>query len=173
MSVVAIAAVVTLSIVFGSVPLDGAWSAGADGPAPATTEDSGTAAVPTVPSVDENTDARAGGRTLHEWRLRLPDGDLGLSVPISSPACDGTWVVFVGAATDPATLRGRRQHACWTATRGSQYVLTRGGCSSMRQELPDGSLIYAVYVGPYPDQASACAVQPGIGELAYVKRMDD
>ena len=32
-----------------------------------------------------------------------PEGDLGLSTPISRPACDGSWVVFVGSAVDAAT----------------------------------------------------------------------
>ena len=95
-----------------------------------------------------------------------------MSVPISSPACDGTWVVFVGAATDPATYAVDIT-TLLESNPGSQYVLTRGGCSSMRQELPDGSQIYAVYVGPFPDQAAACTVQAGIGGLAYVKQMDD
>jgi serine/threonine-protein kinase len=43
----------------------------------------------------------------------------------------------------------------------------------MRQQLPDGSLIYAAYIGPYPDQAAACAVRAAVGGSAYVKRMDD
>jgi hypothetical protein len=100
------------------------------------------------------------------------EGDLGLGVPISSPACDGSWVVFLGAATDPATYVAD-VNAMLSSQPGTAYTLTRGGCSSMRQQLDDGSLIYAVYTGPYPDQAAACSARGVIGGVAYVKRMDD
>ena len=43
----------------------------------------------------------------------------------------------------------------------------------MRQQTPEGAQIYAVYVGPYPDQAAACAARSAIGGNAYVKRMDN
>lgn len=101
-----------------------------------------------------------------------PRGDLGLAVPISSPTCDGSWLVFLGAATDAAAYASDVS----TLLAGhpeAQYTLTQGGCSSMRQQLDDGSLIYAVYVGPYPDQASACVAKAGLGDAAYVKRMDN
>ncbi len=100
------------------------------------------------------------------------NGDLGLGVPISSPACDGSWVVFLGAATNAATYVDDVTTLLASSPQ-ARYTLTRGGCSSMRQSLPDGSLIYAVYVGPYPDQASACAARAGLGDAAYVKRMDN
>ena len=55
----------------------------------------------------------------------------------------------------------------------ARYLLTEGGCSSMRQRTAEGAQIYAVYVGPYPDQAAACAERSAIGGNAYVKRMDN
>ncbi len=100
------------------------------------------------------------------------NGDLGLGVPMSSPTCDGTWIVFLGAATDAARYSADVR-ALLDSHPGSMYTLTRGGCSSMRQQLPDGSLIYAVYTGPYPDQAAACAARAQVGGGAYVKRMDN
>ncbi|MCA0144896.1 hypothetical protein [Blastococcus sp. LR1] len=99
-------------------------------------------------------------------------GDLGLGVPISTPACDGSFMVFLGAATDPAAHAADVQ-ALMSSRPGAMYTLTRGGCTSMRQQLDDGSLIYAVYVGPYPDQATACAARSAVGGSAYVKRMDN
>ena len=100
------------------------------------------------------------------------NGDLGLGVPISTPTCDGSWLVFLGAATNAATYVND-VNTLLAGAPGAQYTLTQGGCSSMRQSLPDGSLIYAVYVGPYPDQASACAARLGLPDGAYVKRMDN
>jgi hypothetical protein len=99
-------------------------------------------------------------------------GDLELSVPMSTPACDGSWLVFLGAATDPSAYAADVS-ALLGSRPGAAYTLTEGGCSSMRQQLDDGSLIYAVYTGPYPDQTSACAARAAIGGIAYVKRMDD
>ena len=51
-------------------------------------------------------------------------------------------------------------------------MLTPGQCTSLRQSTAEGSQIYAVYLGPYPDQASACSTSTGIGNGAYVKQMD-
>ena len=99
-------------------------------------------------------------------------GDLGLGVPISPPACDGSWVVFVGNSTDPALYR-TEVPAFLSSRPGSKYLLTEGGCSSMRQRMPDGNQIYAVYIGPYPTQADACAARAQAGGDAYVKRMDN
>jgi len=99
-------------------------------------------------------------------------GDLGLSVPMSQPACDGTWVAFVGSSSDPATIVSDIT-SLLNAHPGSQYTLTRGGCTSLRQALPDGRDIYAVYLGPFADQASACAAATQAGNGAYVKRVDD
>lgn len=99
-------------------------------------------------------------------------GDLGVGVPITPPACDRTWVVFIGSATDAATYRDEVSRLLATRS-DAKYLLTQGGCTSMRQQMPDGSLIYAAYLGPYPNQADACAVRGQLGGGAYVKRMDN
>ncbi|MCZ2826076.1 MULTISPECIES: hypothetical protein [unclassified Modestobacter] len=104
--------------------------------------------------------------------LETANGDLGLEVPISSPACDGTWIVFLGAAIDAATYESDISRLL-AGQPDAKYLLTEGGCSSMRQRLPDGSLIYSAYIGPYPDQAAACAARAAVGGGAYVKRMDN
>jgi serine/threonine-protein kinase len=147
--------------------------------APTTAQDDGEAnPVPTVPTVgggedvEEQPDANEPAQPSAPPAAETPTGDLSLGVPMTSPACDGGWVVFLGAATEPATyaedvrvLLARRSDA--------KYTLTQGGCSSMRQQLPDGTLIYAVWTGPYPDQATACAARTQAGDGAYVKRMDN
>jgi serine/threonine-protein kinase len=96
---------------------------------------------------------------------------LGLGVPMAPPACDGSWVVILGSATDPASYAADLS-ALLSANPGAKYVLTQGACPSLRQQTAEGQQIYAVYVGPYPDQAAACAVKLATGVQAYVKRMD-
>jgi len=99
-------------------------------------------------------------------------GDLGLAVPMTAPACDGSWVVFLGAAIDPSRYAADVQ-VLLDSNPAARYTITQGGCSSMRQQLDDGTLIYAVWTGPYADQAEACAARAGFGDAAYVKRMDN
>jgi hypothetical protein len=91
---------------------------------------------------------------------------------MTAPACDGSWVVFLGAATDPARYVADVR-VLLDGTPSAQYTLTQGGCSSMRQKMPDGTLIYTVWTGPYADRAAACAARASLGSTAYVKRMDD
>ena len=100
------------------------------------------------------------------------DDPLGLGVAMTSPACDGTWIVILGSATNPASYASGVT-ALLSGNPEAKYVLTQGACSSLRQQTADGDQIYAVYLGPYPDQASACAVSTEIGGGVYVKRMDD
>jgi serine/threonine-protein kinase len=81
-------------------------------------------------------------------------------------------VVFLGSATHPAAYRADVA-GLMAGHPDARYLLTDGLCSSLRQRMPDGSVIYAVYLGPFPDQASACAVRRGIGGESYVKVLDD
>ncbi len=144
-------------------------------PATAAEDEADTDSAPELPAVGDATDDGDTGDAPSSPSDPGPDaanGDLGLSVPISSPACDSTWVVFLGASTDPATYVSDLS-ALLASRPGAQYLLTEGGCASMRQQLPDGSLIYSVYLGPFRDQVTACSVRDGIGGLAYVKRMDN
>jgi hypothetical protein len=167
--VIAAAAVVALTV---GNPFD-KTVVGIGSPAAAAEDEAGTDSAPELPSFGGATDdGDTGDAPSTPTEPDAANGDLGLSVPISSPACDSTWVVFLGASTDPATYVSDLS-ALLASQPGAQYLLTEGGCASMRQQLPDGSLIYSVYLGPFPDQASACATRNGIGGLAYVKRMDN
>ncbi|MCV2491332.1 serine/threonine protein kinase [Geodermatophilus sp. YIM 151500] len=98
-------------------------------------------------------------------------GDLGLATPISDPACDGGWVLVVGSAVTPGTYE-EEVAALLEAHPGADYLLTEGGCASLRQSL-DGERIYAVYRGPFPDRSAACAARDGTSGDAYVKRLDE
>jgi serine/threonine-protein kinase len=135
-----------------------------DTPAPALSTPGGsedpTSAPATTASVETPTATETGG-----------SDPLGLGVAMTSPACDGTWVVILGSATDPASYAAGVT-ALLSSNPEAKYVLTQGACSSLRQQTADGDQIYAVYLGPYPDQAAACEVSTGIGGGVYVKRMD-
>jgi serine/threonine-protein kinase len=100
------------------------------------------------------------------------DGDLGLSVPASAPACDGSWIVVLASVTDPAQYATGVQS--WLDQYpGSQYLLTEGSCASLRQATPEGNLIYAVYSGPYTSPDQACGVRAKYGDQTYVKVLDE
>jgi serine/threonine-protein kinase len=99
-------------------------------------------------------------------------GDLGLSVPISRPACDGGYGVIVANATRP----GAYQHEIsefLARYSGASYLLAEQACSSLRAHTGSGNSIYAVYYGPYPALGSACATRGRIGGGSYVRKLDN
>jgi len=98
-------------------------------------------------------------------------GDLGLATPISTPACDSSWVVFLGSAVTPGAYE-EEIAALLDAHPGASYLLTEGSCSSLRQRV-DGNLIYAAFTGPYASQAAACQARIAVGGDSYVKVLDD
>jgi serine/threonine-protein kinase len=134
-------------------------------------------AAPALPSSGESTAAPTDTATPTASTSATPtapaggEDPLGLGVPMTSPPCDGTWVVILGSATDPASYAEDVRNLLGVDPR-ARYVLTEGACSSLRQRTDEGNQIYAVYLGPYPDQTSACTVSTGIGGGVYVKRMD-
>ena len=179
LGVLILAAAAVVAIVFGD---DLRGTSAADSQGKTTDKDTTTASAdPALPS--------AGGSTQTPTDTTAPTTDtaapttgptssaaggdpLGIGVPMTSPACDGTWVVIVGSATNPDSYAADVP-ALLGADPQARYVLTEGACASLRQRTTDGNQIYAVYLGPYPDQSSACAVSTEAGGGAYVKRMDD
>ncbi|MGV9710298.1 serine/threonine-protein kinase [Gordonia sp. NPDC003424] len=97
-------------------------------------------------------------------------GDLGLSTPISRPACDGTGIVVVGNATSPATY-ATEIAALLARYPGSSYLRTDQSCPSLRQSL-DGYPIYAVYLVAGQSEADVCALRARVGGDAYGKWLD-
>ena len=100
------------------------------------------------------------------------EGDLGLATPVTRPACDGQFIIVVGSAIQPGSYpadvtRLLRRHS------GSAYLYAAASCSSLRARLPNGNSIYAVYLGPYPSQAQACASRRAVGGDSYVRVLDD
>lgn len=180
---VVIGAAAVTAIVLNDRPDDDVAAAADDAWAPPQDLDEPTQ-VPELPTPGGSTDVDeppAPGPTVEPTQparpteptaAPTPDGSLDVGVPMTLPECDGSWVVFLGAATDPASYESDVR-ALLGGHSQAKYLLTEGSCTSMRQRLPDGSLIYAVWVGPYPDQAAACSARDFIGGGAYVKRMDN
>jgi serine/threonine-protein kinase len=158
-----VAAVAAVAIAIGASSDDMSSSA--------VTSQGGDSAPPSTP-VEDSAPSDPVSESTAPTQPTIANGDLGLSVPMTAPVCDRSWVVFLGAAIDPAVYASDVQ-VLLDANPGAEYTLTQGGCTSMRQALDDGTLIYAVWTGTYPDQASACAARVGFGDTAYVKRMDN
>jgi serine/threonine-protein kinase len=98
----------------------------------------------------------------------VPSADLGLTTPLSTPACDGSYVVVLGSAITPARYRADVQQFL-NAHPGARYLHTPStGCASLRQQV-NGADVYAVFDGPFASRESACARRAG---SAYVKRLD-
>ncbi len=95
--------------------------------------------------------------------------DLGLATAMSTPACDGSFVVILGSAITPARYRADVQRFL-DAHPGSAYLHAPStGCGSLRQQV-NGADVYAVYSGPFGTKDAACAHRSG---GAYVKRLDN
>ncbi|MFW0792791.1 serine/threonine-protein kinase [Gordonia sp. CPCC 205515] len=101
---------------------------------------------------------------------RFSTGDLGLGTPISRPACDGTGIVVVGNATEPATYQTEIA-ALLSRYPGSSYLRTDQTCPSLRQSL-DGNPIYAAYYVAGKTTGEICALRGQIGGNAYGKWLD-
>ncbi|QUH00496.1 serine/threonine protein kinase [Saccharopolyspora erythraea] len=98
-------------------------------------------------------------------------GDLGLSVPISLPPCDGGYLVMVGSSVNPA-IYGEQVQRYLDQFPGSSYQHSPStGCESLRTHV-DGAEIYSVYYGPFDDEETACARRTGLGGDAFVRRLD-
>lgn len=97
--------------------------------------------------------------------------DLGLSVPISTPACDGTAIMVVENATNPETDRDVIAGAL-AANPGAQYLRTDNSCPSLRQSDENGNLIYAAYIVVGQGKSAICSAFPRFPEDDYGKLLD-
>ncbi|MFJ9779987.1 serine/threonine-protein kinase [Amycolatopsis sp. NPDC101161] len=95
--------------------------------------------------------------------------DLGLATAMSTPACDGSFVVILGSAITPGRYPADVQRFL-DAHPGAGYLHAPStGCGSLRQRV-EGADVYAVYSGPFGTKDAACAHRSG---GAYVKRLDN
>lgn len=100
-----------------------------------------------------------------------PTGDLGLSTPISTPACNGKGIVIVGSVTTPGLYAAGVQRML-TAHPGAFYLRTDQSCPSLRQKTTAGDPIYAVFYLGGTTRAEVCAVVRRAGGDAYGKWLD-
>jgi serine/threonine-protein kinase len=101
----------------------------------------------------------------------VAEGDLGLSVPVSSPPCDGGYVLFVGAAITPATYATEVQRHL-DAYPGASYLYGPGSCPSTTH-YRDGNPVYSVYFGPFGTVEQACTARPAGASDAFVRKLDE
>ncbi|MCZ4552703.1 serine/threonine-protein kinase [Gordonia rubripertincta] len=97
--------------------------------------------------------------------------DLGLSVPISTPACDGAGIVVVANATNPSSYRDEMA-AALANNPGAQYLRTDISCPSLRQRDDNGNLIYAAYVVVGQGKTAICDAFGRFADDDYGKVLD-
>ncbi len=90
---------------------------------------------------------------------------------MSRPACDGTGIVVLANLTTPGQYVDGVRRAL-AAHPGASYLRTDQACPSLRQAMPNGDAIYAVYTiaGRTPDQL--CSAVRAAGGDAYGKWLD-
>ncbi len=86
----------------------------------------------------------------------ITDPDLGLDIPLSRPACDGTGIVILGSAYTPGKYREQIQRLL-NFNPGASYLRTDLACPSLRQSV-DGNPVYAVYRVGGTTKEQVCAV---------------
>jgi serine/threonine-protein kinase len=96
-----------------------------------------------------------------------------VSRAITRPACDESFVVFVGSAiTPPAAIYRTDVQKLLDTYPGSEYLRTSDTCSSLRPYTGAGDPIYGVYYGPFGSQDEACQVRNTQGGDSYVRILD-
>lgn len=99
-------------------------------------------------------------------------GDLGLASPLRPVDCAGKFAVFYHSSITPSSYAQDIQ-ANLASHPGSKYLLTLGSCSSLYQMSNAGTMIYAVYGGPFDTLAQACVAASRFPDEAYVKVLDN
>lgn len=101
----------------------------------------------------------------------IPDADLSVSAPMSTPDCDGRYLLIVGSAVDPDKYE-RDVQAFLDAHPGANYLhAPTTGCHSLRQRLDDAD-IYSVYYGPFAGKQEACDRRTAVGGDSFIRRLD-
>ena len=90
--------------------------------------------------------------------------DLGLSTPMTRPACDGMGIVVLFSATTPGLYEAEVQQAL-NDHPGSSYLRTDQTCSSLNQSY-EGNPIYAVYQAAGYELEGLCQAAGSLGGYA-------
>ncbi|GGC53130.1 hypothetical protein IEU95_10220 [Hoyosella rhizosphaerae] len=97
-------------------------------------------------------------------------GDLGLTTPMTRPACDGSGIAVVYSATTPGRYANEVQNAL-NQHSGARYLRTDQACPSLRQSF-NGNPIYAVYFPAGNTHAQICSTVRRLGGNAYGRWLD-
>ncbi|MET3859708.1 hypothetical protein ABIE38_000605 [Dietzia sp. 2505] len=98
-------------------------------------------------------------------------GDLGLSVPMSRPACDGRGIVVLYSAVTPGAY-AQEISAALAQNPGASYLRTDMACPSLRARDENGNVIYAVYRASGYSRQELCADVRAMGPPAYGRWLD-
>ena len=131
--------------------------------------DVSTAGAPGAPTTGQSTAGPAAGGAVTGGTVT---GDLGLSVPMTRPACDGTGIVALFSAVNPAAYAAQVQQAL-DANPGAAYLRTDQSCASLTQATEAGDPIYAVYRVGGTGKPEVCGVVAAAGNGAYGKWLED
>jgi serine/threonine-protein kinase len=101
----------------------------------------------------------------------LPSGDLGLTMPMSYPSCNGQGIVVLGSVTTPGLYAAGVQQLL-DAHPGAFYLRTDQTCPSLRAATEEGNPIYAVFELGGINQGAVCAAVRAAGGNAYGKWLD-
>ncbi|WP_370962306.1 serine/threonine-protein kinase [Amycolatopsis sp. cg9] len=167
--VVAAVAVLALVAVAAWFTFFRATSPGGATASPPSTPASATPSPTPPPTTPPVTTTQVSVRTSVATTVVAGGADLGLATAMSTPACDGSFVVILGSAVTPARYRADVQRFLDTHPGSSYLHAPTTGCGSLRQRL-NGADVYAVYAGPFATKETACARRSG---GAYVKRLDN
>jgi serine/threonine-protein kinase len=129
-----------------------------------------TVTVVAPPSVPETVTITAGPST-RAPRQETPSGDLGLSVPMTRPACDGMGIVVLGSVTTPGQYAAGVQRYL-NAYPGASYLRTDMACPSLRQTSDRGTPIYAVFYPAGYTESELCTAVRRVGGNAYGRWLD-
>lgn len=101
----------------------------------------------------------------------VQSGDLGLSVAMSRPACDGRGIVVLYSAVTPGAYE-REIGSALAQNPGASYLRTDMACPSLRQRDENGNVIYAVYRPSGYSKGELCADVRAAGGSAYGRWLD-
>lgn len=99
------------------------------------------------------------------------DGEISVSKPMATPACDGTPIVIYASAVTPGRYSADIQ-AALDAHPGASWVRTDRSCSSFAQATGAGGPIYAVYQA-FPSVSAACAEVAAVGDSVGRRFLDN
>lgn len=100
-----------------------------------------------------------------------PAGDLGLSIPMTLPRCNGQGIVVLGNVTTPGLYESGVQQLL-NMFPGASYLRTDQSCPSLRQATEEGNPIYTIYVPAGGTQRQICAAVRSAGGDSYGKWLD-